>query len=308
MAKNVQFVRQISAVAGSYLGLFGQAIYDTGLNILRMHDGVVPGGYLLLGAHNNLSELLDKSAGRSNLGLGSAAVEDTTAFDVAGAAQAVQDNLEEAIPPIAATASDALGQAAGAAAAASAAQTTANTGVSNAAAAQSTANTAVTNAATAQTTANTAVTNAATAQTTANAAAVKANNLSDLTSASAARTSLGILSKISTDLAISAGATVTFNHAIGQQPSHTRYVLVCQSAEGFFSVGDIIDIVPNNSTTGVGNKGMGVRITTADVIIRFGSASGGNVFTYTDSTTGDGFTLTNTKWKLRIYAAYIPVT
>jgi hypothetical protein len=332
MAKAVSMVRQTTSQASTFVGQIAQLIVDTGLWTIRVHDAATPGGFALLSGRNNLSDLADVVTARNNLDLGTAALSDVADFDAAGSADALvasitaaqatattgvtnaaaaQTTANTAVTNAAAAqtaANTGVANAATAQTTANAAQTTANTGVTNAAAAQATANTAVANAATAQTQANLGVTNAAAAQATANAAAVKANNLSDLANVTTARQNLGFKSVISADLAITAGGALTYNHAIGQQPSGVRYCLVCQSAEGFYSAGDVIDVMPGNTTTGVANRGFASRITTTNVFIQFGSASGGNVFAYTNNLGGDGFVLTNANWKLRIYVTYIPAT
>lgn len=170
MSKTVQFLGMASAQASVFVGLERQVIVDTGLGSLRVLDGVTIGGFLCLNGSLNLGDLADVAAARSNLGLGTAALANTTAFDAAGSAAALVSSITAA----ASAASAAQTTATNAGAAAATAQTAANLGIANAAAAQTTANTGVANAATAQTTANTAVTNAAAAQATATAAMPKA--------------------------------------------------------------------------------------------------------------------------------------
>lgn len=216
MAKIVQQFRQPASQAATTVGLVGQLIVDTDLKTIRVQDGNTPGGFPLLVASNNFSDLTDLAAAKNNLGLGTAANHDAADFDAAGSASALVPSIVIAQN----TADTAEADAQTAITDAGAAQTTANTAeahaqtaLTNASSAQTTASgaeihaqTAITNAATAQTTANTAeshaqtgITNAATAQTaanaaqtTANAAAVKANNLSDLSNVSTARTNLGL--------------------------------------------------------------------------------------------------------------------
>lgn len=88
MAKNVQMVRFGTAAASLYVGPIGQIIMDTGLNALRIQDGVTPGGFVTMIGNNNLADLASIPNARATLGLGSAALHDAGDFDVAGAASA----------------------------------------------------------------------------------------------------------------------------------------------------------------------------------------------------------------------------
>lgn len=67
MTKNVQNVRQSTAVGSVFIGLLGQFIQDLGLNTIRVHDGATAGGFPLLGAANNLSDLVTPATARTNL-------------------------------------------------------------------------------------------------------------------------------------------------------------------------------------------------------------------------------------------------
>lgn len=91
--KTVQNVRQLTSLASTYVGALGQFIMDLGLNVIRVHDGATPGGFVTMSGANNLADLSDIASARDNLDLGSAAVADTTDFDASGAAAAVQANL-----------------------------------------------------------------------------------------------------------------------------------------------------------------------------------------------------------------------
>lgn len=88
MSKTVQFLRMPTGAAAQFIGLPGQVIVDTNIWTLRVQDGLTAGGFLLLVASNNLSDIANKALARSNLGLGSAALNNTTDFDAAGAAAA----------------------------------------------------------------------------------------------------------------------------------------------------------------------------------------------------------------------------
>jgi len=100
MAKNVQFLGMSASQLSTVLGLARQCIVDTTAWTLRVMDGVTPGGFALLSARNNLSDIPNPTLARNALGLGSAAVEDTSFFDLAGAAEAAQAAAEAASDPV----------------------------------------------------------------------------------------------------------------------------------------------------------------------------------------------------------------
>lgn len=86
MAKDVQMVGQPTSQAAIYTGSQRQIIVDTGLWTVRVHDGITPGGFALLNASSNLGDLVNIAQARTNLGLGSAATQNSSAFDAAGTA------------------------------------------------------------------------------------------------------------------------------------------------------------------------------------------------------------------------------
>lgn len=90
MAKTVQFLGMTAAQAVLFTGLPRQVIVDTNAWTLRVQDGITPGGFALLVAGNNFSDIGNKTIARDNLDLGTAAIHDATDFDVAGAAAAAQ--------------------------------------------------------------------------------------------------------------------------------------------------------------------------------------------------------------------------
>lgn len=86
MSKIVQMFRLPGAQAAQYLGAEGQLVVDMAGPTIRVHDGVQPGGYRLLSGTGNLIELTNLPLARQNLGLGTAATQDADAFDAAGEA------------------------------------------------------------------------------------------------------------------------------------------------------------------------------------------------------------------------------
>jgi len=64
----------------SFVGASGELTWDTTKFTWIGHDGSTSGGYPMLAAHRNLAGLTNKGTARSNLGLGSAAVEDDTRY------------------------------------------------------------------------------------------------------------------------------------------------------------------------------------------------------------------------------------
>lgn len=97
MAQQIQLRRDTSANWASIDPILaeGEMGVDTTLNKIKIGNGVTvwsllpfynPGASGALLAANNLSDLIDNTTARSNLGLGTAAVQDTTFFDAAGTA------------------------------------------------------------------------------------------------------------------------------------------------------------------------------------------------------------------------------
>lgn len=68
MPRAVSMVRQATSAASAFVGVVAQLIVDQGLNVIRVHDGVTPGGFPQLGAGNNLSDLPNKALARTNIG------------------------------------------------------------------------------------------------------------------------------------------------------------------------------------------------------------------------------------------------
>lgn len=87
---------------GGDVGDWGNVLNDF-LSVSHNSDGTLQGGAVTsagaLGKSNNFSDVANVVTARANLGLGSAATQNTSAFDAAGAATAAQNAAEAASVP-----------------------------------------------------------------------------------------------------------------------------------------------------------------------------------------------------------------
>lgn len=98
--------------------------------------------------------------------------------------------------------------------------------------------------------------------------------------------------------AIAAGALRTIPHGLGSAPVIDSIVLVCNTADNNWLIGDRVTF-----QAGVGranNTGMGVYVDATNIYIRFGSTA--NPIEYLDKTSGNAVNLTNTSWDVEIRA------
>jgi hypothetical protein len=80
MAIVKQHRRGTESAHTSFVGAAGEFTWDTTRQVIVGHDGSTSGGFPMLGAKNNLSDLGSASTARSNLGLGSAAQQADTRY------------------------------------------------------------------------------------------------------------------------------------------------------------------------------------------------------------------------------------
>lgn len=105
---------------------------------------------------------------------------------------------------------------------------------------------------------------------------------------------------ISPNQTITSGGSLTLAHGLGEKPKVLQYVLVCQTAELGYSIGDEYDIGCGASQNNV-NQGLSAVFGATNVNIRYGSA--GSVFALNNKGTGAGLSnITNANWRLVVRA------
>lgn len=105
---------------------------------------------------------------------------------------------------------------------------------------------------------------------------------------------------ISTLQAITSGGALTLAHGLGCIPGLVMLEIECQTAEGGYSVGDVIVLGPGYDGGGGATFGASVRKDATNVVVRFTTAA--NVFATVQAGGGSGVALTNANWKLRLRA------
>lgn len=106
----------------------------------------------------------------------------------------------------------------------------------------------------------------------------------------------------STDQAITSAGLLTLPHSLGAIPKFTRYLLVCQTAESGYSIGDLVELsAGTNSSSALDNYNFGAWLDSTNINIRFGSVAI-NAIAIVNRTTGAFALATNTNWKLRVQA------
>lgn len=96
---------------------------------------------------------------------------------------------------------------------------------------------------------------------------------------------------------ITSAGTLTLAHGLGSRPNHVHVILVCQTAEANYSVGDLVIIGYGNQGN---NQGVAVTPDATNIVIRYGSAAG--VFSVINKTTGASVSITNGNWRALIMA------
>ncbi len=100
---------------------------------------------------------------------------------------------------------------------------------------------------------------------------------------------------------IASSGTLLLNHGLGGIPDYVRYTLIFTTAQGNWSINDVIDTLPNEiSDSLTDNLGFESTITTTQVQIRFGSRA--QVFDALNKTTRAGFNITNGNIRLIVKA------
>tara|TARA_R110000744_G_C19371770_1_gene563172 strand:+ start:41265 stop:42077 length:813 start_codon:yes stop_codon:yes gene_type:complete len=140
----------------------------------------------------------------------------------------------------------------------------------------------------------------------------KTQNLNDLPSKSTARTNLGVYSTTQVDNLVSdsspdiyqssnqtitnAGA-ITLSHGLGDEPDALTTKLICISDDLGYTTGHVVLLNPGVSSTNT-STGIGIRLTTTQIIVRYGSAG----IQIVNGITGSIANITNANWRLVVKA------
>lgn len=101
---------------------------------------------------------------------------------------------------------------------------------------------------------------------------------------------------------ITGAAALTIAHGLGAVPNFITTILVCQTAELGYSIGDQTIINPALDTNNL-NKGQSIVIDATNLYIRFGNDA--SVFSLVNKTTGDTGGITAANWKIKYIAAIL---
>jgi hypothetical protein len=106
---------------------------------------------------------------------------------------------------------------------------------------------------------------------------------------------------VSPDQTIVASGLVTLTHGLGVIPKIVTGYLVCVTAEQGYSIGDVVPTsLGSNSSANSDNFGVGVRLTSTQIVIRYGSQPA--VFIALNATTGAIISITPANWRFKIGA------
>lgn len=114
------------------------------------------------------------------------------------------------------------------------------------------------------------------------------------------RTISGKYRYFSGNQSITAGGTLTLAHNLGVRPRNTWGELRCTTAEGNYSIGDIIQAKVGGDSDSATMNGWTSVIDSTNLTVRFGTLAG--VFVIPNKTTGAPFTITPANWRFRAWA------
>lgn len=102
---------------------------------------------------------------------------------------------------------------------------------------------------------------------------------------------------------ITSGGALTLAHGLGSKPTMFQAMLVCQTAEQGYSIGDeLVVSLGSIGTSTVDDKGFSLVPDATNLNIRYGSS--GVVFVVNNKTTGSTVSLTNANWNV-IFRAWL---
>ena len=98
----------------------------------------------------------------------------------------------------------------------------------------------------------------------------------------------------SADTVIAASQTYTFPHLLGRIPSSVETCLVCQTTDGGYAAGDVVDVAESGTVLMTATRDI------TNIVVRFGTATTLSVVSKVNApTTISPFA----NWKLRVYAS-----
>ncbi|MGH6940769.1 hypothetical protein, partial [Hypericibacter sp.] len=107
----------------------------------------------------------------------------------------------------------------------------------------------------------------------------------------------------SADTSITQNSSPTFAHGFSVLPKLVQFYLVCQSADGNYASGDVIQVTPHtiqDTGSGSGAAQFGAYVDTTNITVIAPNTTA--VFKALDKTTRGQFFPDLTKWKLRVVA------
>jgi hypothetical protein len=105
---------------------------------------------------------------------------------------------------------------------------------------------------------------------------------------------------VSADQVITAAGTLTLAHGMGVVPKFYAANLVCQVAEGGYSIGDVINVLVSYDNTA--SSGFQIFNSDATNVNGIYASTAGSAWAPINKTTGVRFNITNANWKMRLKA------
>lgn len=102
----------------------------------------------------------------------------------------------------------------------------------------------------------------------------------------------------SSDQTITAAGSLTLAHGLSARPNHVHVLLINETAENGYSIGDILVLAYGGNLAN--NQGISVVVDATNINVRFGSAA--TLYNIVRKDTGATANITNANWKIRFLA------